>query len=323
MKNHPEKRYLAVGIGEVLWDMLPEGKRMGGAPANFTFHARSLGADVRIISAVGRDLNGEEITERLDRKGISTEYLDRGEHPTGIVSVTVDSHGHPAYTIRENVAWDYIRLSLETETLAHTCDAVCFGSLAQRSPVSRQAIHRFLAHTRPHCLRVFDLNLRQHFYSRAVIEQSLQAANVIKLNEEELDILQRMLSLPSSVVKSMEALIETWDLRCIALTRGARGSIMMDRRRFVASDGVPATVQDTIGAGDSFTAAMIMGLLRGFPLDQINRMAEKIAAYVCSQPGATPDLPPLLIAEFNQHCRRAAEETTEASSVRSPAAEST
>lgn len=303
MKNSFKQHCNIVGIGEILWDMLPEGKRLGGAPANFAIHSNALGAKAKIISAVGKDDEGDNVVDFLRKREISAEYLYRNNAPTGSVSVAIDKQGHPAYTIQQNVAWDFMETCLESEILAKTCDAVCFGSLAQRNSITRKSIHKFLSLTESHCLRVFDINLRQNFFSKEVIESSLLAANVLKLNEEELIVLTNLFSLPGPTQKSLQALIDTYDLHCIALTRGSGGSIMMDRENIVSSAGAQSTIKDTVGAGDSFAATMTMGLLHGFPLNKINLTAEKIAAYVCSQAGATPDLPPHLITDFRNHCK--------------------
>lgn len=291
--------YTIAGIGELLWDILPESRRVGGAPANFAIHSGSLGAKAHIISAVGNDRDGSDILEALVEKTADVRHIGRTPHPTGRVTVALDRQGHPSYTIKKNAAWDFIELSRETELLAEKCDAVCFGSLAQRNPVSQKAIHSFLAQTSKDCLRVFDINLRQNFFSDSIIERSLEAANVLKLNNEELIVLKRLLELPESDAAALRVLLDRYDLKYIACTQGSRGSIMMDRNASVSSPGAISAISDTIGAGDSFTAAMVMGILQGWPLDTINRMAEKVAAFVCSQPGATPELPPHLLSEIN------------------------
>ncbi|MEN6306713.1 MAG: carbohydrate kinase [Anaerohalosphaeraceae bacterium] len=300
MNNNINKRYLIVGIGELLWDMLPGNKRLGGAPANFAIHARALGANARIISTIGQDSDGQEILECLAQKQIPSDLILQNSHPTGKVLVQLDSCGHPSYTIEQNAAWDFIEPSPEVQKLAGACDAVCFGSLAQRNLPSRLSIHQFLIHTPEHCLRVFDINLRQNYYSKEILETSLGAANVVKLNDDELVVVQDILGLPQSEEQALQTLMERYNLRYIALTRGAAGSLMMSPDQTVQCPGIPLTVQDTIGAGDSFTAAMVMGILHGLPLEIVNRNAGHVAAYVCSHAGATPDLPAWLVAEFHR-----------------------
>lgn len=300
MNKDINKRYIVAGIGELLWDLSPENKRLGGAPANFAIHAKALGANAGIISAVGHDPDGAEIIRRLAEKQLVTNFIAQNNHPTGKVHVQLDPCGHPSYTIEKNAAWDFIELSPEAEKLAAECDAVCFGSLAQRNSLSRMAIQRFLLHTPDPCLRIFDINLRQSFYSKDILETSLGIANVLKLNEDELTVLQDLLALPHSTEHALRTVMERFGLRYIALTRGAAGSLMMSQNDMVLCPGIPVTIQDTVGAGDSFTATMTMGILYGLPLDTVNRIAGHVAAYICSHAGATPDLPAWLIAEFHE-----------------------
>jgi fructokinase len=295
-----ENNLTIAGIGEVLFDLLPMGKQLGGAPANFVFHARRLGLEAYAASAVGKDTNGLEICDKLPSAGLSAEYIQQVAYPTGTVQVLLDTDGVPHYTIMENVAWDHIQWTDELSTLAMKADAVCFGSLAQRSMRSCQSIQQFLHHTQDVCLRIFDINLRQHYYSRDIIETSLQAANVLKLNDDELKILQDLLELPESPENALYALRDRYELRYIALTLGAKGSVMMDAENRCDCPGFPVAVKDTVGAGDSFTASMAYGILHNLPLEKINRMANKVAAYICSQAGATPVLPDCLIAELKQ-----------------------
>ena len=289
---------LAVGLGEVLWDMLPAGKQLGGAPANFAFHAQQLGARGVVVSAVGRDALGAEIEARLEALSLPA-CLHFSDLPTGTVSVRLDAAGVPSYVIHEPVAWDEMSPGSYLGYPAAT-DVVCFGSLAQRSPQSRAAIHRFLADTRTdECLRIFDINLRQNFYSEPVIRASLDVAGVLKLNHEELPVVAAMLALPADEATFADALLERLPgLRVIALTRGGSGSSLFTRERASHHPRVATTVADTVGAGDAFTATLAMGLLRGLPLDRINDAANRVAAYVCSQRGATPRLPDELAAEW-------------------------
>jgi fructokinase len=287
---------IAVGLGEVLWDLLPAGKQLGGAPANFAFHAQQLSAEGLVVSAVGRDALGEEIKARLAQLGLSSN-LHISDLPTGTVSVKLDAAGVPSYVIHQPVAWDEMRDAGEGTDLAARADVVCFGSLAQRSLPSRTMIHAFLAATRKEqCLRIFDINLRQDFYSESVIRASLDVAGVLKLNDQELPVVTGLLHLPAEEQKFADALLARLPtLRLIALTRGPHGSALFRREATSQHGGVPTTLADTVGAGDAFTATLALGLLRGEPLDRINAAANRVAAYVCSQHGATPILPEALL----------------------------
>jgi fructokinase len=289
---------IAVGLGEVLWDILPAGKQLGGAPANFAFHAQQLGARGVVFSAVGRDALGEEIEARLAELGLASN-LHRCERPTGTVSVQLDAAGVPSYVIHQPVAWDEMRDAGGATDLAAQANVVCFGSLAQRALPSRTMIHAFLAATRrDECLRVFDINLRQDFYSESIICESLDVAGVLKLNDQELPVVASLLHLPAEEQKFAGTLLARLPtLRLIALTRGPNGSALFTREETSEHPGVPTTLADTVGAGDAFTATLALGLLRGMPLDRINAAANRVAAYVCSQPGATPALPPALARE--------------------------
>jgi fructokinase len=277
-----------VSVGEVLWDLLPAGPVLGGAPANFACHARALGADTTLVSRVGDDDLGREILRRLDAH--DAVQMDT-QRPTGTVSVQLSADGQPQYTIHENAAWD----AIEADDCAREADAVCFGSLAQRSPISRASIRQMIALTRADALRVFDINLRQSFYSCELIEASLTLANVLKLNDAELPVLEEMFAL-----HGLKAIAEHFALRTIALTRGGQGSVIFDRGEFSEHPGIAATVRDTIGAGDAFTAALTLGLLADWPLPRINQRANEVAAFVCSQSGATPALPAALRSSFVQ-----------------------
>jgi fructokinase len=212
-------------------------------------------------------------------------------YPTGSVSVQLDNNQNPQYQIRENVAWDYIRWSPKLKVLARKADAVCFGSLAQRGVVSRATIRRFLDYTRPECLRVFDINLREPYPDPAILFASLERANVVKLNTDELEYMSNLLHLRGDTQNRLANMIQMFDLFCIALTRGAEGSLLVSDTEAVDCPGLPVHVQDTVGAGDAFTAAVIMGLLMKKPLREINTVARRIAAFVCTQMGAMVDLP--------------------------------
>ncbi len=289
---HLDPKKVVVGLGEVLWDVLPGGKQLGGASANFACHAQMLGAEAWLVSSVGNDLLGREIFDRLHQLQMSSEaIMVNPTAPTGSVSVAVAPDGQPTFTIRENVAWDFISASAFTRAIVARADAVCFGSLAQRNAVSRATIHALLALTRPDAYRVFDINLRQKFFSDEIITTSLALANILKINDEELPVLARLFHLSGDVKTQLAELAERFDLKLVALTRGAQGSLFYAQGDYSEFGGFSSHVVDTVGAGDSFTATLVMGLLAGWDLAQINRHANQVAAYVVSQPGATPILP--------------------------------
>jgi fructokinase len=281
-----------IGIGEILWDILPSGKQLGGAPANFACHARALGARSRVISRVGQDPPGVEILQRLQALGlpIADVQVDPSAR-TGTVSVDLSASGQPRFTIHEDVAWD--RLALEKTALAAVAeaDAVSFGTLAQRREPARSTIQALLAAVRPGTLRILDINLRQHYFSRDIIETSLRLANIVKFNDSELPVLAEMLGLRGSVRRQIEQLARHYTQRLVCLTRGAHGSLLYSGGQWADDPSQPVAVKDTIGAGDAFTAALAMGLLAGKPLDAINRRANQVARHVCACEGATPPLP--------------------------------
>ncbi len=285
-------RPLVVGIGELLWDLLPAGRQLGGAPSNFAFHAYNLGARAVVVSRVGGDRMGQEILARFQSFGLSTEAIQvDDEVPTGLVDVTLDASGSPLFAVRENAAWDCLAPAPSALAAMRQADAICFGSLAQRSPVARQTIHRLLAAASGNSLRLFDVNLRQPFYSREVIEASLRLANVLKLNDDELSVLSQMFSLAGSVPEAIIQLARTFSLRVVALTRGSRGSLIYSGGDWSEQRPRPVKIVDTVGAGDSFSAALAVGLLMKKDLDEVHRFAADVAGYVCSQPGAMPFLP--------------------------------
>ena len=285
-------RYVLVGLGEILWDVFPTGKQLGGAPANFAYHARALGARGVPVSCIGDDMLGREILDRLKELRLPSDYIAvDSEHPTGTVTIEVDDKGKPTYTIHENVAWDFIPWSGGLAELAAGADAVCFGSLCQRRPVSRATIHNFLEVTKPDCIRVFDINLRQSYFSKEVIQGALERSDVLKLNDEELPVLGELLGLGGAEGDIVSRVIEKYGLRVVALTRGPKGSELYTAGKVSKHGAFPTEVVDTVGAGDAFTAAITMGLLYHRTLDEINDFANRLAAFVCSQSGATPKLP--------------------------------
>src|SRR6185295_16325883 len=246
--------YTIVGIGELLWDRLPEGEQLGGAPANFAYHASLLGNRVGVLSRIGSDRLGDRALERLRMLHLPTDLIQLDEtHATGTVAVEVDASGQPDFVITEEVAWDYLEFTSQWQTLAARADAVCFGTLAQRSPVSRQAIRRFLDATRRDALRIFDVNLRQPFYTREIILESFALARLVKINHHELAQLAAMFELSGSSETELGGqLLSKFALELVCITRGNRGSLLVSRSETVEHPGFAVDVVDTIGAGDAF-----------------------------------------------------------------------
>jgi len=286
-----------VGLGEILWDMLPDGRKLGGAPANFAYHAHALGAGGVVVSCVGNDELGSEILERIEALNLKKDCIAiDNKRPTGTVTVDLDEKGKPEYIIHENVAWDFIPVSPEMLELAGNCDAVCFGSLCQRSPVSRATVREFLKATKDKCLRVFDINIRQKYYSKDIVVDMLELSNVLKLNDEELPLVAIMLDVTGDETQLLAELTDRFALDLIALTKGSHGSRLYADGKDSSHPGCNVErIADTVGAGDSFTAAITLGWLHGRGLDAINEHANKVAGFVCSQDGATPTLPDSLI----------------------------
>ncbi len=282
------KKYIVAGIGEVLWDQLPQGDVLGGAPANVAYHAGQLGAQSYIISAVGNDKPGDEIIARLKPKGINL-LIGRAGYPTGTVKVTVDEKGVPDFVITRDVAWDYIELTPEITALADKLDAVCFGSLAQRNSASRSAITKFLNLVPEKALKVFDINLRQNFYSKQLIIESLQISNILKINDEELLVIARLFDLKGNEEYICKKLLETYELNLLAYTCGANGSYLYSRDDYSFMKSPAVKVKDTVGAGDSFTAALMVSLLKGFTLSGCHSLAVELSAFLCENEGAMPE----------------------------------
>ena len=274
-----------VGLGEILWDMLPSGKALGGAPANFAYHATRLGEEGWAVSAIGEDPLGDEILALVEEKGLKS-ILTRVPQPTGTVEVTLDGAGVPSYNIREDVAWDNIPSTEEMAALARRADAVCFGSLVQRLG-SRAAVVAFLRAAEG-ALKVFDINLRQHYYAKEIIASSLEMADILKINDEEIRVVAEMFGLGDDDTDACRALIRDYGLRLVILTRGAEGSEVITADERIAEPVCPAEVVDTVGAGDAFTAAFVVAYLRGESLADAQRLASQTAAYVCAHKGAMP-----------------------------------
>ena len=290
------KRYV-VGLGEVLWDVLPEGKKLGGAPANFAYHAgQLLGMGNTIaISALGEDKLAEETIEALKDHGLNY-MMPRVKYPTGTVQVTLSGDGIPAYEIKENVAWDNIPYTVEMAEIAKNCRAVCFGSLAQRYVTSWATIRQFLDDTPADCLKIFDINLRQQFYSKDVIEESLRRCNILKINDEELVVIKRMYGYDDLDMRGIcEKILADYKLKMLVLTCGTNGSYVFAPGLTSFQETPKVTVADTVGAGDSFTGSFCATILNGRPLEEAHKCAVQISAYVCTQNGAMPSYPEKLL----------------------------
>ncbi|WP_291528763.1 carbohydrate kinase family protein [Bacteroides sp. UBA939] len=284
---------IIVGMGEALWDVLPEGKKIGGAPANFAYHVSQFGFDSRVVSAVGRDADGQEILDVFAGKKLAC-LIEQVDYPTGTVQVTLDAVGVPCYEIKEGVAWDNIPFTDELKRLALSTRAVCFGSLAQRSPVSCATIRRFLD-TMPDVegqLKIFDINLRQEFYTKEVLCESMHRCNVLKINDEELVTVSRIFGYPGTDLQDKcRTLLAEYNLKMLILTCGTNGSYVFTPGTVSFRETPRVPVADTVGAGDSFTAAFTSAILSGMPVAEAHRLAVEVSAYVCTQSGAMPELP--------------------------------
>lgn len=282
-----------VGIGEVLWDVLPEGKKLGGAPANFACHVSRFGLNGLVISAVGKDKLGDEIINVFNQKRLEYQ-LEKTDFPTGTVEVTLDNAGVPQYDIKENVAWDNIPFTEGIWQIASRTQAVCFGSLAQRSQNSRRSINAFLDSMpdSEDSLKVFDINLRQNFYSEEIVQESLSKCNILKINDEELLIVKDLLSLRGRSQEELcNELMALGNLRMLILTCGTKGSMVFSQEGISVLGTPTVQVADTVGAGDSFTAAFISSLIKGKTVREAHQTAVNVSAYVCTQQGAMPPLP--------------------------------
>lgn len=284
---------IIVGMGEALWDVLPEGKKIGGAPANFAYHVSQFGLDSCVVSAVGEDKLGKEILDNFDEKQL-TYQIEQVPYPTGTVQVELDEAGVPCYDIKEGVAWDNIPFTPELEDLARRTRAVCFGSLAQRSIVSRETINRFLD-TMPEGedqWKIFDINLRQGFYTKEILCASMRKCNILKINDEELITLSRMFGWPGiDLEDKCWILLAKFNLRMLILTCGVNGSYVFTPGEISFVETPKVEVADTVGAGDSFTAAFVAAILKGKSVADAHHLAVKVSAYVCTCNGAMPMLP--------------------------------
>lgn len=288
-----QQKGIIVGIGEALWDVLPEGKKIGGAPANFAYHVSQFGFDSVVASAVGHDPLGQELLGQLDERKVNY-IIPEVDYATGTVTVELDSQGVPTYDIKENVAWDNIPFTTELQELAKHTKAVSFGSLAQRNVVSRNTIHAFLdaIPDAPDTLKVFDINLRQHFYTLETIEESLRRCNVLKINDEELVAISRLFGLPGiDLQDKCWIMLGKYNLKMLILTCGINGSYVFTSGNVSFIETPKVKVADTVGAGDSFTAAFISGILKGMTVADAHKLAVRTSAHVCTCHGAMPKLP--------------------------------
>jgi fructokinase len=282
---------LFVGLGELIWDMLPEGRRLGGAPTNFAYMARLLGNRSAVASRVGDDALGREARARLEAAGVSTEFIQvEAAHPTGTVGVRIGERGEPTFKVNGNSAWDYLEWTERWEELAALADCVCFGTLGQREPRARETILRFLGRVRPAALRVFDVNLRHSFFTPEMLARSLALSSVVKLNEDELRLAASMLDLRGDDERTLaEDLLARFKLGLVAVTRGERGSLLVSDEGASEHAGFRVEVADTIGSGDAFGAALAHCRLRGASLELSNEIANRVGSWVATQPGATPE----------------------------------
>lgn len=286
-----DKQFCIVGLGEILWDLFPAGKQLGGAPANFAYCSSLLGDKGIAASRVGDDELGKEALQKLKNLGLETSCIQIDDvRPTGTVKVRVDVRGEPTFEITESVAWDFLAWETSWQSLAAATDAVCFGSLAQRSRRSRDTIRAFLTAVRPGTPRVFDVNLRQSFYSAEILSQSIQRADILKLNHEELPRVARLLGFPDagSEEACTQQLLDRYEINLVCVTRAANGSFLATRNGCDRHGGFHVPVVDTVGAGDAFTAALVHHFLRGSSLATMNEAANRMGSWVASHAGATP-----------------------------------
>ena len=285
------KRYI-IGLGEALWDVLPEGKKLGGAPANFAYHAGQFGLETIAISALGEDALAEETIEALKEHGLNY-LMPRVPYPTGTVQVTLAEGGIPTYEIKEGVAWDNIPYTDEIAEIAKSARAVCFGSLAQRNKVSRENIRKFLADTPADCLKICDINLRQQFYSKEILEDSFRLCNILKINDEELVVVNRMFGYDGlDMRQACEKMVQDYGLKMLVLTCGTNGSYVFTDDGLTSFQDTPKVeVADTVGAGDSFTGSFCACILNGKPVQEAHKTAVQVSAFVCTQNGAMPVIP--------------------------------
>ena len=297
-----QKTPVVVALGEVLWDVFPDARLLGGAPLNFAVHAKNLGADAHIVSRIGTDDLGDKIAQAVQRFGLSMDTVQRDPaRPTGRVNVTLDLQGRPTFEIVRDVAWDAIEETPEAQALVARAEAVCFGTLAQRSARSRTSIQNLLARAKSARLKVCDINFRQRFYTLPIVTASLKIANVLKLNEDELPLLLKLLKIgdgKSATRADVLALMKGFQLDVACVTLGERGAVLHTLERELRSPGYRVQVVDTVGSGDAFTAGLVVKLLGGAPHTEALDFANLVGAYVATQPGATPALDAKVLSAF-------------------------
>ena len=279
-----------VGLGEVLWDLFPGRACLGGAPANFAYITTLMGDQGIVASRVGQDSQGIEALRRMEELGLDIDHVqtDR-QHRTGIVNVQVDGNGQPKFEIVHPVAWDFLEWTPDWQRLGQHADAVCFGSLAQRSETSRATIRRFIGAMAPGTLRVFDVNLRQSYYSPQILADSMRVADIVKFNDDELPKIMSLIKIPhKDTLSSAQRLIHEYDVKVVCITRGGRGSLLVRERDQSEHPGFKVRVADTVGSGDAFTAGLVHEYLHGAPLDLMNEVANLVGAWVASEVGAMP-----------------------------------
>jgi fructokinase len=279
-----------IGIGELLWDVLPDGKKLGGAPCNFVYHCQKQGGEGLVLSAVGNDKNGVEILELLKTKGLSSELIQVNDKPTSTVDVALDENGVPEFTIHENVAWDFLSYDESLRQIVTEADIVCFGTLAQRNSFSHNTIIKTLKTCKPDSLIVYDVNLRQNYHSPEIVENSLTLCNVLKLNEEELPAVCDMLDIKGEREEEKAIhLLNHYSLKLVALTKGTNGSLLVTPSEKSYLPTPQVKVKDTVGAGDAFTAVLSLGLANDRRLKEFHQKAVEVSAFVCTKDGAMPD----------------------------------
>lgn len=283
---------IIVGLGEVLYDVLPQGAKLGGAPANFAYHASQFGYEAVAVSAVGNDALGDQALKTFDENGLKY-IIPRVPYPTGTVNVKLDAEGVPTYTFTPNVAWDHIPFTPEMQEVAKNACAVCFGSLAQRSKESRESIMKFLDATPKDCLKIFDINLRGTFYDKETIQNGLRHCDILKINDEELIIVGRLFGYPGlDIEEKCRLIMKRYNLKMVVLTCGTNGSYVFAPNNFKSFRETPKVeVADTVGAGDSFTGSFTASILSGKSIEEAHALAVKVSAFVCTQKGAMPKLP--------------------------------
>jgi fructokinase len=286
-----KKIFKVIGVGEILWDVFPNGKKLGGAPANFAYHISALGHNGIILSRIGNDNNGKEIIKHLKGLGLATKYIQIDNNKaTGVVEVKIDNKNQPNYIIKENVAWDFMQWSEKFNLLIKTTDAICYGTLAQRDEVSKKTIVSLLEKMNKNTVKVYDINLRQSFFSKTIIDDALKLSDILKLNSDEINVLRELLNISIKYNEKdiCKFLLDSYNLNLICLTKGEEGSILIDKQNYYHSPSYPYEVADRVGAGDAFAAAAVVNYLKGNPIDAISIQANKLASWVTSKSGGTP-----------------------------------